>query len=91
MTNDEILTAEWLQAKLERDQLAQEKARQEEAEEKARENLRENLREAHKQQHGVEPTHAELEHALREKRRQDTVETARVNEAVARRQMHQLF
>jgi hypothetical protein len=84
---DEILTKEWLEQKLEQDRLAEEKAEEERAEEQDRENLRA----AWRQQTGVEPTVAELEQALAEKRRADVADTARRNEAQARRSLMQNF
>jgi hypothetical protein len=84
---DEILTQEWLEQKLAADRLAEEKAEEERREEQDRENLRA----AWKQETGVEPTVAELEQALAEKTRADVADTARRNEAYARRQVHQTF
>jgi hypothetical protein len=87
MTDDQILTQEWLQQKLEAGRAAEEKARQEEADERTRENLRA----AWKQETGVEPTKGELEQALREKRRKDVADAARLNEAQARQSLMQNF
>jgi hypothetical protein len=87
MTDDQILTQEWLAEKLAADRLAEEKAGQEQANERTRENLRA----AWKQETGVEPTKGELEQALREKRRKDVADAARLNEAQARRSLMQNF
>jgi hypothetical protein len=64
MTDDQILTKEWLAQKLEKDKAAAEEAEQMMADERTRENLRA----AWKQQTGAEPTHTEVERALAEKR-----------------------
>jgi hypothetical protein len=85
--NDQILTAEWLAQKIKADKQAEAEAEEERREERAREQLRE----AHIQQHGVEPTLGEIEEALREKRRVDTVETARANEVIAREGFRRSF
>jgi hypothetical protein len=87
MSDDQILTREWLAEKLEADRLAAEKAEEERRDEQDRENLRA----AWKQETGVEPTVAELEQALAEKRRADVADTARRNEAQARRSLMQNF
>ncbi len=90
MTDDQILTREWHQQKLEQDRLAGESAEQERREEQERENLRA----AWKQGTGAEPTKGELEQALREKRHQDVADAARqvrLNEAEARRSLRQNF
>ena len=85
--SDEVLTKEWLVQKLETEKLAAEKAEEERRDEQDRENLRS----AWRQETSVEPTVAELEQALAEKRRADVADTARRNEAYARRQVHQNF
>jgi uncharacterized protein (DUF305 family) len=83
----QILTRDWLAEKLENDRMAEEAA----GEERREERDRENIRVAWKQQTGVEPTKAELEKALVEKRHQDVAHAARVNEAEATRQFVQKF
>jgi hypothetical protein len=87
MLSDEVLTREWLQAKLEKEKIQAGKAQQERRDARAREDMRA----AFKQETGSEPTPSELEKALQEKRRKDVAETARLNEANARRAMHQSF
>ena len=84
---DQILTQEWLSSKLEADRRAAEKAAAVSREERDRENIRV----AWKQQTGVEPTEAELEKVLAEKRHQDVAHAARVNEAEAARPFMQKF
>jgi uncharacterized protein (DUF305 family) len=82
-----VFTKTWLEQKLEQDRMAQEEA----AEERREERDRENIRVAWKQKTGVDPTKAELEKALAEKRHQDVALAARVNEAEATRQFVQKF
>jgi len=82
-----VYTKEWLEQKLEQDRMAEEKAAAVSRESRDRENIRV----AWKQQTGVEPTEAELEKVLAEKRHQDVAHAARVNEAEAARQFMQKF
>ena len=84
---DQKLTREWLEQKLENDRRQDELVAQAQREERERENLRA----AWKQQAGVEPTEAELAHVLAEKRRQDVAQAARLNEAEATRQFMRNF
>ena len=85
--NDHVLTREWLASKLEQDRLAAEEAEQERRDERARDDMRA----AWKQETGGEPSKAELEKALQEKRYKDVADTARANEAVARQQFRRVF
>ena len=82
-----VYTKEWLEQKLEQDRMAEEKAAAVSRESRDRENIRV----AWKQQTGVEPTEAELEKVLAEKRHQDVAHAARVNEAEAASQFMQKF
>ena len=84
---DFVYTQEWLKQKLEREKAEREKAKQERAEERDREHIRE----VYRQETGSEPTEAQVEATLAEKRRQDTVETARANEAAASRAIRAQF
>jgi uncharacterized protein (DUF305 family) len=85
--SDEILTKAWLKEKLEADRAAAETVEEERREEQAFEDVRQ----AWVQQTGVEPTWDELKKALQEKRNQDVAYAARLNEAQARRAIHQQF
>jgi uncharacterized protein (DUF305 family) len=82
-----VYTKEWLEQKLENDRMAEEKAEEQRKEERERENIRS----AWKQQTGVEPTKAELEKALVEKRHQDVAHAARVNERYAAESIRSKF
>ena len=82
-----VYTKEWLEQKLEQDRVIEEKA----VEERREERDRENIRVAWKQQTGVEPTEAELEKALAEKRHQDVAHAARLNERYAAESIRSRF
>ena len=84
---DFVYTREWLERKLEREQAELEKAERERVEVRDREHIRE----VYRQETGSEPTEAQVEATLAEKRRQDTVETARANEAAASRAIRAQF
>jgi hypothetical protein len=80
-------TKEWLAEKLEQDRKAAEEAEEERRETQAYEDVRQ----AWVQETGVEPTWDELKKALAEKRNHDVAQAARLNEAKARRAIHQQF
>jgi hypothetical protein len=85
--NDQILSREWLAGKLERDHEQREREEQETAQERAVEGIRQ----AWIQETGVEPTQAQVDATLAEKRRQAVAETARRNEQIASRQVRGMF
>jgi hypothetical protein len=88
--NDQILTQEWLQRKLE----AEKRETEKEARARNEEQARERVRQAYKQEAGVEPTQQQLEAALAEKRRADradAADVARRNEWAASRAIRQMF
>jgi hypothetical protein len=84
---DEKLTQEWLEQKLEQDRMAEEEAERD----RRAEQDRENLRAAWAQQTGQDPTAAQLEQLLADKRQEDVRLAARHNEAVAREQVRSIF
>jgi hypothetical protein len=87
MSDDQILTKQWLTKKLEADRLAEKKA----TEEHSTEEVREQARQAYLETAGVEPTQTELDELVLELRSQQTLERMAANRRQATRQGLQRF